>query len=478
MKKKVTSGIIILVTFASIGLLFIQVVWIKNAVKVKEATFVRDVNQTMSGVVFTINKLWYREIIFNRNNYYYKYLGRFQKYDSINRDICKSMMNISSADEFSQILYKQKKVNNAIQDLWRQYYRPVDNNFFTGHKELIDSLIGQALLRQNIKTKYEFGVYNPTNNSMIIQKTGRYPDKLLRNSFVYNLMSINSPFNFPPKLLVYFPDEKAYLISRLYHLLFVSFILFLIIIGSFSYSIFTIKKQKKLSEMKNDLINNMTHEFKTPISTISLACEALKDKDVKKSDEIYNSYISVIDEENKRLGTMAEHILRSATIESGKLKLNLSLLNMHLIISSAVNSKQINAEDKDGHIEMELKAKNPSVEGDKIQLTNVINNLLDNALKYTLKDPIIKISTKDLQDGLLIAVKDNGIGISKANQKKIFEKLFRVHIGNRHDFKGFGLGLSYVKAVVEHHQGKVTVESEPEKGSIFYVYLPTKKNIL
>ncbi len=463
-----------MVTLSSIGLMLIQVVWIKSAVQVKQAGFVHDVNKAMSRVIFAIDKLKYQDEVLSKKRYYQEYLSSFEAYDSINRKLMQSMFGITDSDRLSSLITEQSKVNNAIQQLWNMYTQPSDNLFFTKHKPVIDSLIKVNLKAEKINTKYEFGIYDPKTNAMIIQKTGKYPNELLKNSFVFNLESMSSPFEFPKKLLIYFPNEKAYIISRLYHLLFVSFLLFLIIIGSFSFSIITIFRQKKLSEMKNDLINNMTHEFKTPISTISLACEALRDKDVKKSDEIYNSYISIIDEENKRLGTMAEHILRSASTESGRLKLNISLVDMHEIIENVVNNKQINAESAGGKIETELTATKHIIEGDEIHLTNVINNLIDNALKYTLNAPEIKVSTKDLKNGLLIAVKDNGIGISKSNQKKIFDKLYRVHTGNRHDFKGFGLGLSYAKAVTEMHNGKISLESEPGKGSVFYVYLPTK----
>jgi len=224
--------------------------------------------------------------------------------------------------------------------------------------------------------------------------------------------------------------------------------------------------------MKNDFINNMTHEFKTPISTIALACEALKDKDIQKSETIYNSYISVINEENSRLGVMAEQILQTAVIEKGQLKLQKETVNMHAIIEQAVNSKKISAQEKGGEIEMQLKAGDSQLLGDTTHLTNVIVNLLDNALKYMLNVPKIVVNTINTKDTLLIRIQDNGIGISKSNQKKIFDKLYRVPTGNQHDFKGFGLGLNYVKATVELHNGTVTVDSEPGKGSTFTIQLP------
>jgi len=224
--------------------------------------------------------------------------------------------------------------------------------------------------------------------------------------------------------------------------------------------------------MKNDFINNMTHEFKTPISTIALACEALKDKDIQKSESIYNNYIGVIGEENSRLGMMAEQILQTAVIDKGQWKLNKEVVDMHAIIVQAVLSKRIAAEEKGGVIKTQLKAGKTMINGDPTHLTNVVVNLMDNALKITMNVPEIIVNTINAKDSLLIRVQDNGIGISKSNQKKIFEKLYRIPTGNRHDVKGFGLGLNYVKATVELHDGSITVDSEPGRGSTFTIKLP------
>ena len=224
--------------------------------------------------------------------------------------------------------------------------------------------------------------------------------------------------------------------------------------------------------MKNDFINNMTHEFKTPISTIALACEALKDSDIQKTEVLYDNYVGVINEENGRLGLMAEQILQTAIIDKGQLKLNKSVNNMHDIISVAVGSKNMDLESKGGKIEVQLNGMHPDVLGDNIHLTNVIINLLDNAIKYCIKVPDIIINTNNSGNYLLIRIKDNGIGISNSNRKKIFEKLYRVPTGNIHNFKGFGLGLSYVKAIVDQHEGDISVDSELGVGSTFTIKLP------
>ena len=259
-------------------------------------------------------------------------------------------------------------------------------------------------------------------------------------------------------------------------LLLISAIFIIIIILSFIFTITTIFRQKKLSELKSDLINNMTHEFKTPISTISLACEALIDKDIKKSETVYNNYINIINEENKRLEGMAEKILQSATLEKGQLVLKKEWINVHKVILDAIKNINLQVEKKNGNIYTDLRAETCIIDGDKVHITNVIYNLLDNANKYTLENPEILISTRNVNSGIKISIQDNGIGISKANQKKIFEKLYRVPSGNIHNFSGFGLGLSYVKAVVEKHSGTITLESEIKYGTKFNIFLPVKNN--
>jgi two-component system phosphate regulon sensor histidine kinase PhoR len=227
--------------------------------------------------------------------------------------------------------------------------------------------------------------------------------------------------------------------------------------------------------MKNDFINNMTHEIKTPISTISLACEALADKDIIKSTVLYDNYINVIHEENKRLGILAERILQSASLEKGQIILTREPVDIHEIIEESINNIKLQVEKKEGEIITKLKATSHILEADKVHLTNVLFNLLDNANKYTPEHPKIEISTENSYSGILISVKDNGPGVSKSNQKKIFEKLYRIPTGNIHNVKGFGLGLSYVKTIVEQHGGKISLESELNRGTKFIVYLPVEK---
>jgi two-component system phosphate regulon sensor histidine kinase PhoR len=252
--------------------------------------------------------------------------------------------------------------------------------------------------------------------------------------------------------------------------------LILLIIWMFSYTIATIFKQKKLSEIKNDFINNMTHEFKTPISTISLACEVLGDTTVEKSPQKLSNYVKVIKDENKRLGLLVENVLQTAVLDKGELKLKLKSLDVHEIIEDVLNNSYVQIENKKAEIEIEFDAIESIVSADRVHLSNIIYNLLDNALKYSTDNPKITIFTKSDNKGVYISVKDNGMGINKENQKRIFDKLYRVPTGNIHNVKGFGLGLSYVKAIIEKHGGSIFVESALGVGSTFTCFFPFKQN--
>jgi two-component system, OmpR family, phosphate regulon sensor histidine kinase PhoR len=360
-------------------------------------------------------------------------------------------------------------LNQIFEDIFTHSTpQAIEKRITTG---LLDTLISAELSAKSINIEFEFGVYSSRLNQITLEKTGKYHDKLIPKGYSFALFP-NNMFSSPDYLLLYFPEKSRFILFQMWGMLAVSLALVLVIITAFIYSITTIIRQKKLSEMKNDFINNMTHEFKTPISTVSLACQALTDSDVQKSDELYSSYINIISDENQRLGVMAEKILQTAVLEKGKLNPRKEHLNIHEIITDVIKNIGIQIEIRDGVIETRLNAEQFEIVADKIHISNVIYNLLDNANKYTPRKPHIQVSTDNVPGGILISVEDNGIGISKTYQKKIFEKLFRVPTGDIHNVKGFGLGLSYVKFVVEKHLGTIFVESEPNKGSTFRVFLP------
>jgi len=227
-----------------------------------------------------------------------------------------------------------------------------------------------------------------------------------------------------------------------------------------------------VAEIRDDFVNNMTHELKTPISTIGLACEALNDPDMRRSEKQFKYFIGMIQEENKRLGTLVDNVLKAAVFGRGEMELRTDPVNLHEVIQGVIHNLAIHVKKNGGSLRCVLNAADPVIKGDKVHLTNVVINLIDNGIKYTPKKAQIVISSSNFEGGIELCISDNGIGISKEEQKKIFDKLYRVPTGNVHDVKGFGLGLSYVKAVVEKHRGEITVESEPGKGSTFRIRLP------
>lgn len=276
-------------------------------------------------------------------------------------------------------------------------------------------------------------------------------------------------------VLINFPDKKIFILQQIWLPLLSSMLFIAIIIFCFIYAIKVIIRQKNLSDTKNDFINNMTHEFKTPIATVSLAVEALQDPDFLNHDSFRNRYIGIIKDENKRLGQQVEKVLQAATLDKKDFKLKLEILNIQEILTHARDLIALQVENKGGKIQLETKLFDPYLEGDAFHLTHIINNLLDNAIKYSKEAPYIRLKAWDEKDHILISVTDSGIGMSKEAVKKIFDKFYRVPTGNLHDVKGFGLGLAYVKTMLEAHHGEIQVKSEPGKGSMFTLKLPKKQ---
>ena len=274
-------------------------------------------------------------------------------------------------------------------------------------------------------------------------------------------------------LVVHFPKHDGGLsLAAIGSEVSLSAIFLLMIVGCFGFTLVALLKQKKLSDMKTDFINNMTHELKTPIATISIASEALKDTHVRSEGQRVERFVNIIHDENKRLAGHVEKVLQAAQMDRGDLKLNLTTTDVHTLVETAAESLTLQLEQKNGSIELHLDAANPCVEADETHLTNVIFNLLDNANKYTPDAPHLVISTRNTAQGIAFTVQDNGIGMTREAQKHIFEKFYRVPTGNRHDVKGFGLGLNYVQTIVEAHGGSISVKSDLGKGSTFEVLLP------
>jgi two-component system, OmpR family, phosphate regulon sensor histidine kinase PhoR len=335
----------------------------------------------------------------------------------------------------------------------------------------IDSLLQLELTNRGITTSYEFGVYLP-NGDVILQNTEEATN--LKKSTLKTKLFPNDIVDSNSFLKIHFPRQNSFLVHQLWWMLCSSIFIVFAIIVVFFYAVRTIISQKEVSEIKNDFINNMTHELKTPISTISLACEALSDDTVAQKPGIYSKYINMINDENKRLGLLVESVLQSAIFDKGSFKLNLEQLDMHQIITGVVTKLEMQAHKRDGQVTCNLSATDFVLKIDRVHLSNVVSNLIDNAIKYAEDAPKIVVDTESTKDKFRLSVSDNGIGISSDNQKKIFDKLYRVPTGNVHNAKGFGLGLSYVKTIVDRHNGVVSVKSSEGKGSTFTIEFPIK----
>lgn len=251
-----------------------------------------------------------------------------------------------------------------------------------------------------------------------------------------------------------------------------SLVLVLIIFAAFYITIRALLNQKKLSEIKSDFINNMTHEFKTPLATISLAVDALKNEKVAGDKQKISYFTGIIKDENKRMNKQVESILQAALIDRQEMQLTLKPGHAHEMITTAVNNVQLPLKNIGGRIEVKLDAKNDTIMADDVNFTNIINNLLDNAIKYSKENLLIKLTTTNAGNYLRVRIEDNGIGMNKETQQRIFEKFYRAHTGNLHNVKGFGLGLSYVKSVVLAHSGRIKTESTLGKGSRFTLDFP------
>lgn len=335
----------------------------------------------------------------------------------------------------------------------------------------LDSLVDSELKNRGIDLDYNYGVLNGESNKFIVTKASLTPDDLFNSKF-RTLLFPNDIIAKPDFLVLYFPNSIQFVLASMWLMLISSSLFTIIILLGFAYTIHVIIKQKKLSDIKTDFINNMTHEFKTPIATISLAVDSIKDTRVTSDPEKMNYFTRIIREENRRMNAQVEHVLQMAQLEKGELSIRHEDVNIHDLIHKAVDLISLQVQSREGRIVSNLDAQLPMVKGDPIHLSNVIFNLLDNANKYSPERPEISIQTENIKDGIRIRVADKGAGMSKETQKRIFEKFYRVPTGNIHDIKGFGLGLSYVKAIVEQHKGWISVDSDLGHGSTFDIYLP------
>jgi two-component system phosphate regulon sensor histidine kinase PhoR len=279
-------------------------------------------------------------------------------------------------------------------------------------------------------------------------------------------------FSRPGYLSIYFPHRTSFLFRSLGFMGISSIILTLLVILGFSLTIFVIFRQKRLSEIKNDFVNNMTHELKTPISTISLASQMLNDNSIPQESKNLGNISRIIGDESKRLGYQVEKVLQMAIFDKGRIRLKFKNTDLNDLVQNVITNFDLQVQNQAGSITGELNARDALLEVDPVHMTNVISNLVDNAIKYSGEAPEISIGTFNRDGELVIRVADRGIGIKKEDQRRVFEKFYRVPTGNVHNVKGFGLGLSYVKKIVEEHKGTVEMKSEFGHGTEFEISIP------
>ncbi len=365
--------------------------------------------------------------------------------------------------------------------LQMQYFKPSVIKRFS--KDEISDIIRMGFNKNNLKDyPFEFNVSVNSINGDQVYSTDFY------KYYLDSANNINHVFALEPEsgsnfenlvseelLFIIVPHQKGLIWKEMIWFILGAILFTIIITTAFFITIRTLLKQKKLSEIKSDFINNMTHEFKTPLATISLAVDALKNEKVTGNKEKTDYFTGIIKEENKRMNKQVETILQAALLDRKEVQLNLKRLLAHDLIISALNNINLQVEEKGGKIDVELDAENDLILADEVHFTNVINNLLDNAVKYSKENLHIKLSTKNSGHHLKIKIEDNGIGMNKETLHRIFEKFYRAHTGNVHNVKGFGLGLSYVKTMVDAHHGHIKAESVLGKGSCFIITMPLPK---
>jgi len=435
--KRIFPIISFLILLSLLGLIFFQFLWLKTAKEIKEQQLRTNLIQAVGEAgavlvedmaVFPFKKK--SDIIFPNDN--------------LKGDIFKpSVIQRYSKEEIHNIIRKALD-KNMLKDVDFEY--AITQN----------SVAGDQIQTDNFFKYYVDSAHNTQQAILLSPPSGSKLENLAEEEF----------------LVVIVPHQRTLILKGITWFILGAILFTLIISAAFFITIRTLIKQKKLSEIKSDFINNMTHEFKTPLATISLAVDALKNEKVTGDKEKTNYFTGIIKEENKRMNKQVETILQAALLDRQKVELNLKKLSAHSLIAAAVNNITLPLEEKQGKLVVQTDAANDIIMADEVHFTNLINSLLDNAVKYSKEHPVIKLTTANAGHSIKIKIEDNGIGMNKETLHRIFEKFYRAHTGNIHNVKGFGLGLSYVKTMVEAHKGSIKAESTLGKSSCFIIIIP------
>jgi two-component system, OmpR family, phosphate regulon sensor histidine kinase PhoR len=449
--KKIFPVIFVLITLSLVGIIYIQINWIVAMIENKR----EDLNHHVAAAVNTVAQ----GLVSARQTSPGFKTFRL-KPGSVWRPTDPLIMEMMRIPAITQIL--------TVEDINNRLRKAFDN---AGLKN----------------ARFEFSIYSNAGSS----DADVHSQELQSKNFVQEFSDSTNNWSFftalqapgntdvnsvlPDEGLVVVVDDFKGLVQGEMRTMIAGAIFFtLMIIAAFYVTVNALLRQKKLSEIKNDFINNMTHEFKTPLATISLAVDALRNEKVVQDREKSGYFTGIIKEENRRMNKQVETILQASLLDRQEQQLNLRSLHAHLVIQEAMENFQLQLEGKGGKSELQLNAKSDLIEADEVHFMNLITNLIDNAVKYSKENLLIRITTQSTARSLVIRIEDNGIGMSKETQRRIFEKFYRAHTGNLHNVKGFGLGLSYVKTIVDAHRGKIKVESTVGKGTIFTLEFPLK----
>ncbi len=497
MKKNVIYALIAVMTAALLGLSWLQLMWIKSGIELNEQQFDKNVVAALNEVSNHLKELeWDKSIEYSDNGYLQSFLrnsstihhpvqegdssgSHREGYPIYTREDLEKIVSASSGCNCD------KCVSARIQqyELQRRYFEGLNQLPLAERIDLplLDTLIKATLRKYKIDIPFHYGVYSTRKSNFILADGGFLigePEQIIGPGFdnlrqsEYKVPLFDRETEAPGELSVFFPHKRKFIWASIWRTLVASVIFMGIIIFSFAYTIMTIFRQKKISEMKTDFINNMTHEFKTPIATISLATDSIVNPKVAGKPEKVARFVNIIKQENKRMNEQVEKVLQIAQLDKRDFSLKMTEVDLHELIRNAVENLSLQVEKKGGSISTDLRADRHLVRADATHIANLIHNLLDNANKYSPEKPYIHIATRNRSSGVEIIVKDKGVGMSKEAQRHIFDKFYRIHTGNRHDVKGFGLGLAYVKAIIDAHKGHIKVDSKLGKGSTFTVFLP------
>ncbi len=515
MKAKFFKILILLMTFSIIGLIVVQLYWLNQAFRQGENEFNSRVMKAMDETVQFVNQ--------NELNQYYKLFNETRKTmkDSVNApQVITSQIESDSAnvkyvyltrymmdkivlpvsgiyDDSLNVteMYSAERAIKLKKDSSLQHFQPIDVNleaefkdanytlerfarFDAGNKPIsrridlnkLDSLFKSKLKKWHIETPVELAVTNEDSLTPAIKTQG----------FIQTNQNYITPLFYHKDdkpsyyLSVYLPSKKKTIFSNISALFAVTILFTLIILGIYATSLWAMLRQRQISQLKTDFMNNMTHEFKTPLATISVATDALKSKMISGDPEKVKHYANVIKQENKRMNHQVEMVLRMSQFERNEISLEKSIVNVNDLVKQSVESIRLIVENRNGTIFENYKAERDELSADSLHLGNIILNVLENANKYSPDSPQINVETYNVNNNFVIKIADKGIGMSKAVLGKVFDKFYREETGNVHNVKGHGLGLAYVKYIVELHGGEIDVESEKGNGSTFYLKLPIK----